>query len=210
MAVRFGVISLLISLLATQVFSGSGQDGARDPAMRKPAFGQNPLLYDNYTLFRSGGSLQSRQIQGCQQDPSSNLCSNSTVCCSAEYPICCVAQEYCCAEGSYCCAGQQNCCYNNDKCCPNKTCCSADENCFEDQLCCPKSAPTCGRSDFCLLETQTCCDGSPNGFCDTGLDCMKTANGSAACCSSGQHPCSGGYCESASNNRYTLCKTNAI
>lgn len=107
----------------------------------------------------------------------------------------CVAQEWCCGEGGNCCPGQQNCCDDGYHCCPKKTCCADDENCLYKDWCCPKDKETCGQPDFCLADDQICCDGSPDGFCDSGYDCLKTSNGSAACCMPGKKPCNGGYCK---------------
>ena len=86
MTMRFSVAGFVLSILISVVYGGSQHDGAY--LATGLDFGEYPLLNNNYTLLRSGGALLSRQIQGCQGDPTAIACGNSTVCCSQQYPTC--------------------------------------------------------------------------------------------------------------------------
>ena len=86
MAVRFSVTAFVLSILISVVYGGSQHDGAYLASGLD--FGQYPFLNNNYSLLRSGGALLSRQIQGCQGDPTAIACGNSTVCCDQAYPTC--------------------------------------------------------------------------------------------------------------------------
>lgn len=86
MAAHRIVTTILLSLVVSVVYCGTQHDGAYYASGLD--VGSFPFLDDNYTLFSSGGSLQGRQVQGCQSDPTSFQCGNSTTCCKQEYPVC--------------------------------------------------------------------------------------------------------------------------